>query len=69
MKGLALLEYSTKPKSFYNHCIYIDRACPFYIPLMRKHCLYGAGRDVILLEFSVGDDQDIVRLRDRYGRI
>ena len=42
-----------------------------FVPRETKHRLSGGGHDLVVLELSFGDvdENDIVRLEDRYGRI
>jgi len=44
---------------------------PVFIPQGAKHQLIGESKDYRILEISFGqfDEEDIIRLSDKYGRI
>lgn len=51
--------------------ISINKGDEFFIPIGSKHSVESTEEDVIFLEIAFGDfdEEDIVRLEDKYGRI
>jgi mannose-6-phosphate isomerase-like protein (cupin superfamily) len=77
------LQYHTKRSEFWrviagNPIITIDNAVTeanvgdeFTVPVQAKHRIAAQDEDVVILEISMGtfDEDDIVRLADKYGRV
>ncbi len=54
-----------------DEILYPDPMEPVFIPQGAKHQLIGTTQDYRILEISFGhfDEEDIVRIKDKYGRV